>query len=81
VAASRLQDYGLFIRRKTHKGIWLKHTRTLSDYPELFAHRKVRPVELMLKPRSVTIVLPEKQRCGVRRLIHFIFHIMFRLVS
>jgi hypothetical protein len=57
-----VQDYGLFIRRKTHKGVWLKPSRTLSDYPELFANRKVRPVELMLKPRSVTVVLPEKQR-------------------
>ena len=77
---SRLQDYGLFIRRKTHKGIWLKHTHTLSDYPELFAHRKVRPVELMLKPRSVTIVLPEKQRCGVRR-HSFIIIFYFQLIG
>jgi len=55
------QDYGLLLRRRSHKGVWLKPTRTLSDYPHLFVNRKYRTVELMLKPISVDIVLPEKQ--------------------
>lgn len=35
------QDYGLFVRRRNHKGVWLKPSRTLSDYPQLFVRRKV----------------------------------------
>lgn len=35
------QDYGLFVRRRSHKGVWLKTSRSLADYPHLFASRKV----------------------------------------